>query len=79
MSATPGQADGETPVIVVDVNDLPVTPAAAALYKLASRWWNEAFRLDRLLDQKHPRALALEDCSTALRAAVNDLRRDGDL
>jgi hypothetical protein len=62
-----------------DVNDLPVTPAAAALYKLASRWWNEAFRLGRLLDQKHPRALALEDASTALRAAVNDLRRDGGL
>ena len=63
----------------VDVNDLPVTPAAAVLYGLASRWTSEAFRLGRLLDQKHPRALALEDCSAALRAAVNGLRRDGDL
>lgn len=63
----------------VSVNDLPVTPGAAALYRLASRWWNEAFRLGRLLDQKHPRAVALEDCSTTLRAAVNDLRRDGGL
>jgi hypothetical protein len=63
----------------VDVNDLPVTPAAAVLYGLASRWWSEAFCLGRLLDQKHPRALALEDCSAALRATVNDLRRDGDL
>lgn len=62
-----------------DVNHLPVTPAAAALYRLCSAWTREAFRTPRLLDEKDPRATALDDCSAALRAAVNDLRLDGAL
>jgi hypothetical protein len=62
-----------------DVNGLPVTPAAAALYSLCSAWTREAFALPFMLGEKDPRAQALEDCSTALRQTVNDLRRDGHL
>ena len=70
---TPGQAPA------VDVNDLPVTPAAAALYGLCSAWDSEAFRIPRMLGEKDPRAIALQDCAIKLRANVNDLRRDGHL
>jgi hypothetical protein len=63
----------------VDVNDLPVTAAAGALYKLCSRWEREAFIIPFVLGVQDPRAQALRDCGDALRAAVNDLRRDGEL
>lgn len=68
----------ETPA-VTDVNDLPVTAAAAALYELCSAWTREAFALPVLLGEKDPRAVALQDCAIMLRAAVNGLRRDGEL
>jgi hypothetical protein len=63
----------------VDVNDLPVTPAAHALYGLCSDWDRQALRIPWMLGEKDPRAVALQDCAIALRAAVNGLRRDGDL
>jgi hypothetical protein len=72
-AATPGEAP------VVDVNDLPVTPAAAALYGLCSAWERQALRIPWMLGEKDPRARSLQDCAIALRAAVNGLRRDGDL
>ena len=68
----------ETPA-TVDVNDLPVTPAAAKLYKLCSAWTRKAFALPVLLGEKDPRAAALDDCSAELRETVNGLRRDGEL
>lgn len=71
--ATPGQAPP------VDVNDLPVTPAAAALYRLCSGWERQALRMPGMLGEKDPRAVTLQDCATALRDAVNGLRRNGDL
>lgn len=63
----------------VDVNHLPVTPAAAALYGVCSEWERQAFRIPRMLGEKDPRAIALQDCAITLRAVVNDLRRDGEL
>ena len=69
----------ESTPAAVDVNNLLVTPAAAALYKLCSAWTREAFRIPWMLGEKDPRARALEDCATALRSAVNGLRRDGEL
>ena len=68
----------ETPA-AVDINHMPVTPAAAALYKLCSAWTREAFAIPRMLGEKDPRAVVLDDCSDRLRAVVNGLRRDGDL
>lgn len=72
-AATPEQAPP------VDVNDLPVTPAAAVLYLLCSAWDRQALRIPRLLGEKDPHAVTLQDCAIRLRAAVNDLRRGGDL
>jgi hypothetical protein len=63
----------------IDVNDLPVTPAAAALYGLCSAWERDAFRIPWMLGEKDPRAKTLQDCATALRVLVNSLRRGGDL
>ena len=68
----------ETPA-TVDVNDLPVTPAAAALYQLCAIWERDAFRIPFMLGEKDPRAVTLDDCSDRLRETVNGLRRDGDL
>ena len=62
-----------------DVNGLPVSPAAAALYRLCGAWTREAFRTPRLLGEKDPGAKALRDCAVALREAVDGLRRDGAL
>ena len=73
-----GESVPETPA-AVDVNDLPVTPAAVALYKLCSAWTRQAFRIPFMLGEKDPRAIALDDCSDRLRETVNDLRRDGEL
>ena len=56
-----------------------MTPAAGVLYALCSRWTREAFGIPFMLGEKDPRAQALEDCSAALRATVNGLRRGGDL
>lgn len=69
----------ETPGALVDVNDLPVTPAAARLYGLCGTWERAALRLPWMLGLKDPRARALQDCAITLRAAVNGLRRDGEL
>ena len=74
MSAAPP----ETPA-PVDVNGLPVTPAAAALYQLCAIWERDAFRIPVVLGEKDPRAVTLDGCSAALRETVNDLRRDGEL
>ena len=63
----------------VDVNDLPVTPAAAVLYALCAKWDREYFRIPFVLGEKDPRAVQLQECARQLRAAVNDLRRDGEL
>jgi hypothetical protein len=72
-------ASTEPEAVRVDVNDLPVTPAAAALYAICGTWERQALRIPWLLGEKDPRARALQDCAVELRAAVNDLRRDGEL
>jgi hypothetical protein len=63
----------------VDVNELPVTPAAAKLYGLCAAWERQALCIPWMLGEKDPRAKALQDCAVRLRADVNDLRRDGEL
>lgn len=82
IEAGSGPATAETPESApapVDVNDLPVTPAAARLYNLCSAWEREAFRIPSMPGEKDARARALMDCAVKLRASVNDLRRDGEL
>ena len=68
----------ETPA-TVDINHMPATPAAAALYQLCAIWEREAFIIPFVLGVQDPRAQALRDCGDALRETVNGLRRDGEL